>query len=163
MIQCPSCANTLLDHAVRCQFCGADVAKVPRPPAAVKKVSTYGQPAKWIWPAYYLVCVYWVLSGTFDVVRALGLLSGSKDIDVLMVVIGGLTALIGLGMAARIELIRGIVNVVCWLQIASGVLGLLSSLALIAIFGAIGILIFVLNVLDIATGGFMIYLVGETD
>ena len=163
MIQCPGCSNTLQDHAVRCQFCGADVSKVPRPPAAKKAVSTYGAPAKWIWPTYYTVSGYWALSGAFDVVRALGLLSGAKEVDSFMVVIGAVLMLIGVGLILRVELIRGIINVVCWLKIAVGIVGAILSLGIMALFGAIGILFLVLNLLDIATGGFMIYLVGETD
>lgn len=163
MFQCPNCSNTLSDNIVRCQFCGADVSKVLRPPTPTKVSRPYPGPAKWIWPTYYIVSAYWILSGAFDAVRALGVFGASKEVDGFMLVIGSLNVAIGLGLVFRVELIRGFINVICWLQIAVSVLGAITSLFLVAFVGPIAFLFVFLHLLDIATAGLLIYLVGETD
>src|SRR5262245_17294319 len=121
MITCPGCQKTLPDWSKNCQFCGYDVQKVVRPVAPPKirhAMSTDALP--WAFPAYYAVSGYWILSGGLGVLQGIGAVGGGSNLVAL--VFGGLTAVMGLGLVFRIEFIRGIVNVVSFLKILGGLL-----------------------------------------
>jgi hypothetical protein len=75
----------------------------------------------------------------------------------------GFTVLLGIGLALRIELIRGIVNFFCGLRIFFGLLGLAGSVLGSMFAGPLAIIFILMNVVNIATAAFMIYLIGETD
>jgi len=150
----------LPDAAVRCQFCGC-VLKAPptvrldsRPPAKQSFLAP-GAPA-WAGTAYNLISLYWILSGGYQVVSAL-LISGDKGPDYIGAVAGLLPIVVGLGLLARINLIRGIVNFLCGLQILGGVFGVILS------FLAGDPIQMIMALVQIATSGLMIYLLGETD
>ena len=175
MITCPKCQSTLPDWATTCQFCQTDVGKVARPPAAVKPQRVYGYgPAPWVWVTYYLIAGWWALSGLYDVVVGLtGIMHPPKadsmfavDTSILgyvMLILGAVTLVIGLGLILRIEIVRGIVNIFCWLRILGGARRGLISFALIIAWPVMGIITLVLAIVDIVSGALMIYLIGETE
>ncbi len=152
MIKCPACNATLPDGAVRCQFCGASLA-APGPASrpADAHSDTWGPP-RWVWPAYYGVAIWWILQGVAHVLVVRG---GIVDL-----VINGLSALIGIGLLARIELVRGITNVICFLSILGGLLSLGMSFLEGGWSGTLGML---MALVQIGMAGFMIFLIGETE
>lgn len=175
MISCPSCQSTLPDWAQKCQFCGADVARVARPVQAPKQKQAYGYAApRWVWAVYYLIAAYWALGGLYDVFKgAAGLAHPPKSdhlfgmdpsLDFTIMVIAGIVYLvIGLGLVFRVEFIRGIVSFFSWLKIIFGAFSLLGAFPLLALFPLVGIIAVTLAILDIVSAGLMIYLIGETE
>ncbi len=174
MIQCPKCTNQLPDWSQSCQFCGSDLKGVPRP-ATPKNTNTHykpvGQPA-WVWPAYYICAAYFILSGLYAVVEALLIMRKTTDnaagsIAASMawvgVIMGAVRTLIGAGLVARVDFIRGVVNIFCWLQILSSGLGVIGSLLAGLFVGPAALLYLLLNVFNICTAALMIFLIGETD
>ena len=169
MVKCPNCQATLPDGAFQCQFCRTQLAL---PPGAARG---YGRPSRqsaampgspsWVMPAYYGIALWWMFSGVWDILHAT--LWAGKDsggfLDILGIVFGGITALVGLGLLLRIDVVRGIVNVLCFLQILFGILGLITSFLLSGPFGMIGVLGMIHSIVDIGTAALMIYLIGETD
>ena len=77
--------------------------------------------------------------------------------------IDGFTILLGIGLALRVELARGIVNFFCGLQILFGLLGLFGSVMGSLLAGPLALLFVFLRIVEIGTAAFMIYLIGETD
>ncbi len=172
MIQCPKCSNSLPDWAQTCQFCHTDISKVPRPKTAETNKRPLMQTAAWIWPAYYTISGYFVLSGIWTIVQILISLSAKKSgvevtgmgpIQVVMMIIGVLTSAIGLGLLFKVEIVRGIVNIFCWIRIASGILAIPTTIGMTVVFGPLGIVMLVAAILDIVSSGLMIFLIGETD
>jgi hypothetical protein len=84
-------------------------------------------------------------------------------VSIVMMIIGGITALIGIGLIARVEVVRGIVNILCWIRIVGAGFGLFSSLLAGAFVGPAALVGAAFNLLDLITAGLMIYLIGETD
>jgi len=165
-IKCPKCNATLPPTNRACQFCGTDVSHLTRGYVAQPEYKPYGGglPKKWVFGLYYAISAYYVYQGLFSVVRGLGVFGKvSEMFSAIYLVFGGITALIGLGLLLRVELIRGIVNIFCGIQIAFGFLGLITGVMAASVFGWVGFLIVVNSVIQIATSGFMIYLIGETD
>jgi hypothetical protein len=163
MIQCPNCKNTLPDTFTQCQFCGADVTKVVRPAPTKKASRPLYEPPKWVWIAYFGIAGYWLIGGIMDVVRGLTSLSGAGAFAYIGIAFGAFTALVGIGLMARVELVRGIVNVICFLRIIFGLLGLWGALWGSLFLGPLALLFAVFAAFDIVTGILMIYLLGETE
>lgn len=180
MITCTGCHNTLPDWAQKCQFCGADVTKVSRPAAAPnQKSQPLMKAASWIWPAYYVLACYWIVSGlggAFDtyhtaVTPVTVKLFGQTDTytpgfgfwAILGFVISGFTLLVGLGLLARVELARGVANFLAAVKILRGILGLASALMTSLVIGGWGILLSLLFAFDVVAGAMTIYLIGETE
>lgn len=176
MIQCPKCQQSLPDWAQVCQFCQTDLKGVSRPkstdPAYARPTSNYGQPAAWIWPTYYIISAYWIISGLKTLISAILLSMTAKEnifgesvksLDVVGMVVGALTIATGIGLAAKIEFVRGIVNVLCFLQILGNICGLASLIMIGSIFGPWVLIGVVFQVLNILTAALMIYIIGETD
>lgn len=160
MKHCPGCNATLPDAAVRCQFCGQALSAPPpvRVPSARPQGASGvmpGAPA-WVGVAYNLIAVYWLISGLWSALAA-SVLSGSGEPNILSVVFGSATSLVGLGLLLRIEFVRGIVNFLCGLQILFGLLGVVTSFLGGQPLGL------VLSLVQIATAGFMMFLIGETE
>ena len=122
-----------------------------------------GRP-KWVYPAYYAIAGWFILSGLLAIVLVL---TNKKLEDgffkTILIVFPAVQMLLGLGLLAKIEFVRGIVNFFCGLSLVFGILGLLGSFGDILLLGAVGVLSVVRSVIDIATNAMMIYLIGETD
>lgn len=173
MINCPKCQATLPDWAQTCQFCQTDVKSVPRPkaPLAPKASLTTSSAPSWVPGAYYALCAFFILEGSFNIFQAImstkekfmGETIGWTAGTYISIVFGAFTALLGLGLLLRVELARGIVNFFCGLRILFGLAGLLGGLGGTLLFGPLGLIVVVMNIVDIVTAAFMIYLIGETD
>jgi hypothetical protein len=170
MIKCPSCQASLPAWATVCQFCKADVSKVARPAGAPAKKT--GRPvASWIWGAYYSLAAFYVLSGIYDIAmtfvrskeKFMGEEIGLSFFSYIGIAIGAITALVGLGLIFRVELARGVVNFLCGLQIIFGLFGLAGAVLGTLFSGALGFVLVIMQVVQIAAAGFMIYVIGETD
>lgn len=173
MIQCPKCSSSLPDWAQTCQFCGTDTKAVARPKPAPGKARSapVGQPA-WVWPAYYIVSGYFVVSGLVEVVRALVMMNAKTNnaegamvaqYSVIGLVVGVITVIIGAGLLAKVEFIRGIVNFFCYLKILGGLCGIGGSLFAGLFVGPAALFALLMSVFDIATAVLMIFLIAETD
>ena len=181
MIACSGCHNTLPDWAQKCQFCGADVTKVSRPAPVGKKPQTYAPSPTWIWPVYYALCAYWIVSGlghgaeTYHTaitpvkVEFLGIKQTMEAPgffafwSIVGFALAAFRVVVGIGLAARIELARGIANFLSALSILFGLLGLVSSFTSAIFLGPWAILGIVINTVDIIVGAMTIYLIGETE
>lgn len=160
MIQCPSCKNTLPDWAQKCQFCGADVTKVPRPKAAPqqKAYRTAGSGyanKNLIWGLYYFFAVWWIIDGGLTLATAKG--------SVLEIVIGSIQALVGVGLLLRIDFLRGVFNVLAFLGLLGALRGLIFAILGSAFFGLSGFLLVLFMVFKICLYGAQIWVLGETD
>jgi hypothetical protein len=171
MIQCPKCSHQLPDWSQVCQFCQADLKGVARPKPDSKQMRpAMPGTAPWIWPAYYIVSAYFLLGGVADIIQAIismghktTALEGPSVFSYVAIIIGAITALIGIGLMAKVEIVRGIVNIFCWIRIATGLLSLPATIGLAVIFGPFGILLTIMSIFNIVSAGLMIYLIGETD
>lgn len=153
-----------------CQFCGEDL----RGAAPVQKrsifldpdnhdvVHTGGRP-KWVYPLYYTISGYFLVSGLVALILTLVNPNKSEFANILMYVSAGISIVLGLGLLGKVEIIRGIVNFVCGLRVFFGLLNLPGALAGLLGSTFFGILGLIFAVLDIVLNGFMIYLIGETD
>lgn len=168
MVECPECNGRNPDWARICQTCGAVIEHVARPPGHRGPVVA-GETPKWVWVCYYLVSVYLIVTGALLVIQCVKVLTGSESGQMLGCLIypflafGAVQVLCGLGLVFQMELARGVVNVVAGLTILRGLLGLVGSVVGAGIGGAEAIPGMVSSILDIALGGFLIYLIGETD
>jgi hypothetical protein len=115
-------------------------------------------PAKWIWPAYYAVATWWVLQGIASVLAAI-----KSDDGTLTGLIGIFGIIVGFGLICKIEIVRGITNILSFLKIAGGALTILMALIAMGTLGWIGVIVLAFGVMDVVTGGLMVYLIGETD
>lgn len=181
MIACSGCHATLPDWAQKCQFCGTDVTKVARPVVAAKKPTSLGTTPSWIWPVYYALCAYWVISGLghaaqtyhtavtpvkmemFGVKETIEAPGFASFGAILGFAIAAFRIVVGIGLAARLEFARGIANFLAGLSIIFGVLGLAGSLIGTMFAGPWGLLLALLNTVDIISGAMTIYLIGETE
>ncbi|MBI1333882.1 MAG: hypothetical protein JST12_12540 [Armatimonadetes bacterium] len=171
---CPTCNRQVIAGVPTCQFCGQDLRGLA--PAPGKKsifidqdsydpVHTGGKP-NWVVPAYYIVASYFVLSGAL---AALLTFMNKKEMSdpgmftYIGFVFDAISVIMGLGLLAKIEIIRGIVNFVCGISLVFGIIDLLGSFGGILAFGMLGVLGLIQNVISICMNAFMIYLIGETD
>ena len=156
MLTCPNCGATLPISSTHCQFCNQNLAQRP------KSAGLFAQPAigpaKWIWPAYFAVASLWVLQGIATVFTALR----SED-GTLTGLIGIFGIIVGFGLICKIELVRGIANVLSFVKIAGGALSIATGLIAMGTMGWIGLVFLAFGVMDVVTGGLMVYLIGETD
>ena len=129
MINCPKCNATLPDWAAKCQFCGNTFTPAPKRASANDEQETPGQSLnlKWVWPAYYGIAGWWIVSGLYDVISALTSRHPGSLFSTISIVFAVITLLVGVGLIARVELARGIVNVLCFLQILDGAFGMLGG------------------------------------
>jgi hypothetical protein len=162
MIKCPHCQATLPEEAVRCQFCGAQFAPVAGPKRASSgDDSPISGAPKWVRSVYYIISGWWVLNGLFGVLRAV--LNFGGPFGTIGLIMNVATLLIGLGLIFNVELARGIVNVLCFLNILTGAFGLIGAIFISPIAGPLGILLVVLICVQIILSGLMIYVISEID
>lgn len=176
-LKCPQCQASLPDWSKSCQFCGADTSRLARPvrEETKKHYATFDTP-KWIWACYYLIAAWWILGGVFDVLngfyvfgKPLELLKLEKEFNitaspmVIDIITGTVTACFGIGLAVKLEMIRGIVNVIAGLKLARSLLGLAGTLLGMTFSGVLGIPFMLMHLFNIITSGMLIWLIGETD
>ena len=170
---CPTCQKQVIAGMATCQFCGGDLRGLaPTQKRSIfidsdsyEPVHTGGKP-KWVQPAYYTVASYFILTGVLAALRTLLNQKGMQEAGVFAYVglaFNALSVLLGIGLIAKIEIIRGIVNFVCGISLIFGIIGLLGSFGAILAVGGLGVLVLLQNVIDICMNAFMIYLIGETD
>ena len=169
---CPTCQKQVIAGVPTCQFCGGDLrGMAPTQKRSMfvdsdsyEPVHTGGKPG-WVVPAYYIVASYFVLSGLLAILLTV---TNKKSMDgspmaFIPIAFYAVSVLLGIGLLAKIEVIRGIVNFVCGISLIFGILGLIGSFGSVLVLGGLGVLMLIRNVLDICMNAFMIYLIGETD
>jgi len=167
MITCPKCGNKLPGWAQICQFCKADVRAVARPAPAKKKQYHFAslEPPKWVFPAYYgILGLMTLLNGWagFDDLLRMNAGKGWCLTPVTMA-ISFAFALVCLMSALRVEIFRGILNVVCGISLALGLLDLLGGFIAVLGMPAYGLWTIAGALFRVATAAFMIFLIGETE
>ncbi len=163
MIKCPKCSATLPDGSGYCQFCQATF--VPLDPVskpAEKEELDFAAMPQWVWPAYRGISIWWIVTGLYGVVSSL-LTAGAAGPNMFFIAIEGLSAILGIGLLARIEFIRKFVNFCCFLQILQGAFGLLQIIISPHIKGIFGLIMLLIEFFNVACAVLMIYLIGETE
>ena len=163
-IECPGCKRSLPPSAQRCQFCGSDLGSVVRPKAAPKK---HIGPEPWVMKLYYAVAAYWILDGVANIIMRAMSLSNPKtasSIAYLGIAIGAFAISLGLGLLLRWDWARGVVNIFCWIRIASAAFSLMSLMGVSMLFGVGAMLLNLLfSVISAVIAGLQIWLIAETD
>lgn len=161
MISCPKCNATLPDGADRCQFCGQTFTpfRSPNAPRAGRQPGL--SDLKWVNFAYYGIAGWWAISNLIRV--AVMLSRGVSGFDMFGLAISGATALVGIGLIFRVELARGIVNILCFLQILFGAMWLLAGFFMTPVMGVMGGMLMIFAAIQIALAGVMIFVIGETE
>ena len=108
MTKCPKCNATLPDGSSSCQFCGNQWAGAPGSVSRSSKTAYSEGTPEWIWPAYYGISGWWILNGIYAILAATVFApkSGGGVGSMIGLVIGAITALIGLGLILRVEAAR---------------------------------------------------------
>lgn len=168
-ITCPNCKQTLPARAMVCQFCKTDVSKVARPVVAGPQKAAIAD-SDWKVVAYYVMGGWWILNGTLTVLGTLlsiKLMAGGggtfTGIPFIGVVLGAVYALTGLGLVFKVEIARGIVNILSWITIAFSLMAIAGLLMAGLFMGPIVILMMLRSIVEGGLAGFQIYLIGETD
>lgn len=120
---------------------------------------------------YHAIAAYWILNGLIEVGQGFGLgapklpgvTSTGMTISIIPLIFGILTALVGVGLVFHVEIARGIANFFSGLKIIFGLFGLAGSVIGLAFAGPLGLVLVLLNIMDIVTGALMLYLIGETE
>ncbi|MFY9235083.1 MAG: hypothetical protein WAO58_11570 [Fimbriimonadaceae bacterium] len=166
MLTCPGCKATLPTWATKCQFCGADVASVPRPrPDPGDPDAQVFRPNRtWVMTAYYAISIWYIVDGLRIGASMLSeARSDSEGMDVFSTAFAVLTILIGIGLLLRVELVRAIVVFFAALGVLFGILGVLSGIMGSMYLGIWGLLGVIFSLISIAANALMIYLIGETE
>ncbi|HJP82146.1 MAG TPA: hypothetical protein VJ835_01460 [Fimbriimonadaceae bacterium] len=95
--------------------------------------------------------------------KFMGVEMGLSFFSYIGIAIAAVTTLVGIGLLFRVELARGIVNFLCGLQIIFGLFGLAGAVLGSMFSGPIGLVLVIMQIVQIAAAGFMIYVIGETD
>ena len=163
VITCPNCKASLPDWSKSCQFCQADTSQVIRPKQDNSDPQAFETPT-WTLSAYYAVSTLLLISGLVGIGTTLA--GSQKDglglFDIISLVFDGVGALVGIGLLLRLEIVRGITNIICFFGILSGLRFILFGLGATFI-SSWGLLVVIYGILKVCVYGFMIYLIGETD
>jgi len=169
-IICPNCKQTLPFRAQICQFCKSDVRTVQR--AALPETKTVTQAGTdWKVVMYYVMGVWWVLNGLVVTLASAKILSqllagpGAffSGIPAIGMIIGVIFTFTGVGLLLKVELARGIVNILSWLSIASALMTGAGLLFAGIIMGPKNIIPLMKALFDLIVAAFQIYLIAETD
>jgi hypothetical protein len=160
MILCPKCQQKLPDGAGHCQFCHATFAPIgsaaPDPDGGYEVAPR----PTWIGKAYNAIAIWWIVSGLYGVLEATVL---SRHVNAILLVFELITVLIGVGLLLKIEAARGVLNILCFLQILGGAFGLLIDFFSPFLTGILGFIAIFANIISIGLAMLMIYLIGETE
>lgn len=69
VFECPGCKKQLIGSVTKCQFCGADVTKTPRPVVQSPqkaRIAAFETP-KWVWTLYYALAIWWIVGNGLDI------------------------------------------------------------------------------------------------
>jgi len=169
-IVCPNCKQTLPFGAQICQFCKTDVRAVARPVIAQAKPVAMAD-SNWKIVAYYVMGVWWILNGLLVTLGSAKILSALASgpgaifsgIPAIGIIIGLVYTLSGLGMVLKVEIARGVVNILSWITIGFALMRG-AGLLLAGMFMGPAVLLMLLRaVFDGLLAGFQIYLIAETD
>jgi hypothetical protein len=177
IIVCPTCNRSVPAGFGQCQFCGGSLAGIAKPTPSKGyfayedgHTQTYFGKPKWVYPAYNAVCVYYILSGLYTVIASLLVKPGKSEVadiisfvKIIGMVVGGVYILFGIGLLAKVEFLRGIVNFFCGLSIIFALISLPGALAGVAVSGFSGFVNLAITIVNIVINALMIYLIGETD
>ncbi len=133
---------------------------------SAKKIDKSG----WIWPAYYALAAYWMINGMLAIGQGVYPLMHPSKVDLgafalfsyLGIAIGLFTFLVGLGLVLHLEVARGVANFLAGLKIIFGLFGLAGAVLGTLFAGVLGLVMVILQVIDIAAAAFAIFLIGET-
>ncbi len=162
MSKCPKCNASLPDAAYSCQFCGSSWGAPP----PVRRAGGRGGATTsggWERKAYYAISAWWMISGILSILSETVLADADSGGNILGIASGAFMALVGLGLILNVEFIRSFVNIVCFVNIAFGCLGVLGFFLFAAAPGIWGPILLLAHVLDMALSVLMIYVIGETD
>jgi hypothetical protein len=145
-----------------CQFCGADVSAVPRPPEQLENKKAYKMVTQGTMNGFYAVSALYVLIGAALLCLGLGLFGTISDfMKNIYIVFGGMTSLIGIGLLFRAAFVYAMMPIFCGLQFVLGVVFIIASIMTIDApalkYGSIG-----LSVIQILAAGLMFYFSEET-
>ncbi|MDE2127998.1 MAG: zinc ribbon domain-containing protein [Armatimonadetes bacterium] len=166
MIKCPKCQATLPDGWTKCQFCGAEFAKQPplpsdagAEPEELTELRIAPAPT-WAASAVRAVAIWWIVNGVWSAVSAMihgGYAAGG------LCALNVLTAIVGVGILRQAPIARTVTNVLCWLQIASGLFDFVVGFFVVSIAPILGVMMMLLAIIQAGVAAFMIYLLAETD
>jgi hypothetical protein len=169
-IQCPQCGRSLPGGLQHCQFCGASLASVPRPvPVSTRRVPV--GPPGYVIGLYYASAIWWILQGIRMIASGFNLIPDVMagpgaifaGIVYVAIAVGLFFMALGLGLVLKWEWARGVVNIICWINIFFGILSFFTLFGMAFVFGPIMIVGVILNVIDICISGGMVWLIGETE
>ncbi len=170
---CPSCGCTLPAQAQICQFCKADVRTTAKSVsrAAAAACAPKAQDMSWQRVAYYGMGVWWIINGLMTFLASLkffnSMLAGAgamfTGIPAIGMVIGVVFILVGIGLLLKIELARGIVNILSWISILGGAFRVLCFIFIGSFLGPMVFVYILRSVLDVGLAALQIYLIAETD
>ena len=170
MMKCAQCQATLPDGSGFCQFCGNTWAVARQPESFGIKTPPVGQTFAWVWPAYYLISGLWIIDGlrtllyTANMIPKLAAVGAfGTSFGILGGLIGLATMAIGIALILRMEWARGILNILCFLQILDGIFSFATSILIINFLGTFGIVLTIVSAIRVVIAGLMIFLIGETD
>jgi len=131
---------------------------------------------KWVWIAYYVIAVWWLIDGGVTILGGFFELSAANDphanplfnthssFNAYLNFIGGAISLVGgFGLLIKNEQIRNIVTWIAGLRILKGLASLIFGLTATAVFGALGLLLLIFQIIGIFSSALLIYVIGETD
>ena len=169
---CPTCQKQVIAGVPTCQFCGGDLrGMAPTQKRSVfidsdsyDPIHTGGKPG-WVYPAYYTVAAYFAVAAIVQIL--LIVMNKKSDMSdpftIAMIAIHGFSVIVGIGLLAKIEIVRGVVNYLSFAKILGALRGILASFGMMLLSTGLGVLILLLSVLDLCAAVLMIYLIGETD
>lgn len=159
-MRCHVCKGELPNGALACPVCGTRTQGPPpvrrRFTGRVEHRALSRSTVPWAVAVYHWIAVYWIAIGVWGALSAT-IFAESDGPDIAGIASSLLSAVVGIGLLAKLEFIRGIVNIVCALQILGGLLGVLTAFlagAPLALFLALA---------QVATAVLMIFVIGETD
>ena len=158
-IDCPRCGARAPDWTKQCPFCGYWI-----DPSLGDITGLCCDTPPWVWRAYYGMAILWIVTGAFwALLPLLGVHPpGPVGVPTYDVIAGCVSVIAGIGLISRIEAIRGVVNVLCWIQILLGLLGTVLCIVLALETGGLSLMMLV-PVINVAGTVFMVWLLAETD
>lgn len=153
---CPNCEMILKDTTEICPSCGTNVMYMARSTKEVMGFSYSGKAPPFAWPLYYVISGYWVLSGIASIaIPALTGFGGGSCWGIVQ-------ALLGIGLLLKVNRIRRVVNFLCFMGLAFGLLLVGISLFVLFFDGKFGFEVFANGLMTVVTNALMIWVIGLT-